>query len=230
MAASRKHGLGFKANFISGLLTLIPLGITWLLLDFVFRRLSNLGQPMVRALQVEVRDDSPTIAKILAHPWFVDGLAALLVVVAIFLLGWLTNLVLGRRLVAAVEAMLARVPLVKSIYGSVKTLIGVLQTKPDSVERVVLIDFPHPAMKAIGLVTRTLIDQDTGRELAAVYVPTTPNPTNGYLELVPVESLISTDWTIDEAMNFIISGGAVSPDTVPFSRGAGAVGPARGAD
>jgi uncharacterized membrane protein len=221
MADSKTHGLGFKANFISGLLTLIPIGITWLLLDFIFKRLSTLGQPMVRALQTEVREDAPTVAKVLAHPWFLDALAAILVILVIFALGWLTNRVLGRRILGALEAMLIRVPLVKSIYGSVKTLIGVLQTKPDSVERVVLIDFPHPAMKAIGLVTRTLIDEDTGRELAAVYVPTTPNPTNGYLEVVPIEDLISTDWSIDEAMNFIISGGAVSPESVPFSRAPG---------
>jgi uncharacterized membrane protein len=73
-------------------------------------------------------------------------------------------------------------------------------------------------MKCVGFVTRIVREQGTGRELAAVYVPTTPNPTSGYLEIVPVESLTPTDWTVDEAMTFIISGGAVSPDTMPFSR------------
>ena len=72
-------------------------------------------------------------------------------------------------------------------------------------------------MKTVGFVTRTLQDQNTGEELAAVYVPTTPNPTSGYLEIVPVDQLIATDWTVDEAMNFIISGGAVAPENIPFS-------------
>ena len=67
------------------------------------------------------------------------------------------------------------------------------------------------------LVTRTLTDARTGQQLAAVYVPTTPNPTSGYLEVVPLDELVSTDWTIDEAMNFIISGGAIAPDAIPFS-------------
>jgi uncharacterized membrane protein len=71
----------------------------------------------------------------------------------------------------------------------------------------------------VGLVTRTLVDDATGRELAAVYVPTTPNPTSGYLEIVPLERVTSTDWSIDEAMNFIISGGAVAPGTIPYYQG-----------
>ena len=83
---------------------------------------------------------------------------------------------------------------------------------------MVLIDFPHRDMKAIGLVTRVLKEEGTGRELAAVYVPTTPNPTSGYLEVVPVELLTPTDWTVDQAMGFIISGGAVAPETMPFTR------------
>ena len=72
-------------------------------------------------------------------------------------------------------------------------------------------------MKSIGFVTRVMREQGTGRELAAVYVPTTPNPTSGYLEIVPVEKMTPTDWTVDQAMSFIISGGAVAPDFIPFS-------------
>ena len=73
-------------------------------------------------------------------------------------------------------------------------------------------------MKSIGFVTRILSDEISGEELAAVYVPTTPNPTSGYLEIVPVSQLTPTDWTADQAMAFIISGGAVAPDRIPFSR------------
>ena len=75
-------------------------------------------------------------------------------------------------------------------------------------QRVVLIDFPSPEMKAGGFVTKTLKDADTGAVLAAGNVPTPPNPTSGYLEIVPIGSLISTTWTFDEAMSFIVSGPA----------------------
>ena len=110
-----------------------------------------------------------------------------------------------------------RIPLANVIYSSARKLLDILQTKPDGTQRVVLIDFPHDQMKSIGLVTRVMREAGTGRELAAVYVPTTPNPTSGYLEVVPVELLTPTDWTVDQAMSFIISGGASAPDTIPFS-------------
>ena len=119
------------------------------------------------------------------------------------------------------EGVFHRIPFVKTIYGSVKKLISVLGDKPKGdVQRVVLINFPTPEMKTVGLVTRTFRDKDTGRELAAVYVPTTPNPTSGYLEIVPVANLISTNWTLDEAMTFIVSGGAISPDEINFDHSA----------
>jgi len=73
-------------------------------------------------------------------------------------------------------------------------------------------------MKTVGLVTRVLTDSSSGRELAAVYVPTTPNPTSGYLEIVPLDQVTSTDWTLDEAMAFIMSGGAVAPDTMHYDQ------------
>jgi len=73
-------------------------------------------------------------------------------------------------------------------------------------------------MKTVGFVTQTMIDEDTGQKLAAVYVPTTPNPTSGYLEIVPVEHLVSTDWSMDEAMTFIISGGAVAPERLNYTQ------------
>ena len=117
------------------------------------------------------------------------------------------------------ESLIARIPLAKSVYGSARQLLDMLQTKPDGAQRVVLIDFPHAGIKSVGFVTRIFNDAASGREIAAVYVPTTPNPTGGYLELVPVEQLTPTDWSVDQAMTFILSGGAVSPEkSLPFDK------------
>ena len=208
--------LQFKKYFISGLVTIIPLGITWWVLSFIYRQLVQAGLPLVRLLSRNISDEAPSLASLLLKPWFDNLLAATIVVIAIYLLGWATNRVLGDQVLNAMDRFIDRLPLAKSIYGSVKKLIGVLQTKPENVDRVVLIDFPHREMKAVGLVTRTLVDKQTGKQLAAVYVPTTPNPTNGYLELVPIENLVATDWSIEEAMNFIISGGAIAPEDIPY--------------
>ena len=112
---------------------------------------------------------------------------------------------------ALFDGVMHRIPVVKKIYGSTQQLLATLRQEPGTAQRVVLIEFPSPGMQAVGFVTRTLPDPRTGKELAAVYVPTTPNPTSGYLELVPVDNIVSTDWSMDEAMTFIISGGAVAP-------------------
>ncbi len=214
MERKKGTGLHVKRYLISGFVAIIPLGITWLLFDFIFRQLADFGLPAVRIIAKDIRDDAPGIAKLLLELWFQEFLAVVIVLLGLYLLGWVTNRVIGRKVFSAMERLVNRLPLVKSIYGSVKKLISVLQTKPDNVQRVVLIEFPHSDMKCIGL---TLIDETTGAELAAVYVPTTPNPTSGYLEIVPVDRIVSTDWTIDEAMNFLISGGAIAPDRIPFS-------------
>ena len=159
----------------------------------------------------------PLFGFLLDVQWLRFGLAVIVTLVSLYLLGWAANRVVGKRLLALMDGLLERIPLVQSIYGGTTKLLAALQTKPSGANRVVLIDFPHRRMKAIGFVTRTLREAGSGRELAAVYVPTTPNPTSGYLEIVPVEELVPTDWTVDQAMAFIISGGAVSPEHIPFS-------------
>ncbi len=192
--------------------------MTWLIFEYVFKQLSKLGTPWVRVFSRSIRDEYPTLAQWLLEPWFRNTLAVLLMLLGLYLVGWLTSRVIGRRLLNAFDATVQRLPMVQNVYGLVKKLISALQKKPDKVQQVVLIEFPSPEMKTVGFVTRTMLDKQTGKELAAVYVPTTPNPTSGYLEIVPIEKLVSTDWSIDEAMSFIISGGAVAPEVVPYTQ------------
>lgn len=202
---------------LAGVLTLIPLLITWFVFTFVLGQLSALGTPAVRVIARAVEPYSPAFADLLLHPWFAAALAITLTLTTLYLLGWAATHVIGRRLIAVFDAVMHRIPLVQTIYGGTKKLLAVLQQKPDQVHRVVLIDFPSPEMKTVGLVTRVFSEVGTGRQLAAVYVPTTPNPTSGYLEIVPVDKLVPTSWTMDQAMAFIISGGAVAPDEIPYS-------------
>ncbi len=219
MTATRPSFAGRAQRYLlAGVLTLIPLWVTWIVFEFILRQLSRLGMPWVRALARALEANYPDLARWMVAPWFQTVLAVLVTLVALYLLGWATSRVVGRRMLGLVERLLHTIPMVQTIYGGVKKLIGALQQKPDGVQRVVLIDFPSPELKTVGFVTRVLRDRTTGQELAAVYVPTTPNPTSGYLEIVPVERLVSTDWTFDEAMTFIISGGAVAPEHIDYER------------
>jgi uncharacterized membrane protein len=217
MATTPTTGQRLQRLFLSGLLTLLPIWLTWVVVKFVFGLLSGLSQPLVGPLLAELASTNPGALGWLVDPWVRTALALLATVGVILLAGWMARRVVGQRLLRWFEVLVARIPLASTIYGSARKLLDILQTQPDGTQRVVLIDFPHNQMKSVGFVTRVIRERGTGRELAAVYVPTTPNPTSGYLEIVPVELITPTDWTVDEAMAFIISGGAVSPDSIPFS-------------
>lgn len=221
MARKKATLFNVRRYLVSGIITVIPLWITWFVFDLVVRQLSRFGSPWARALSRNIQEDSPALAQWILEPWFQNVLGVFITLLGLYVLGWAVNRVLGRRVLHAFESLLTRLPFVQTVYGAIRKLVTALQQKPTDVERVVLIEFPSRDMKAVGLVTRTLVDSKTGRKLAAVYVPTTPNPTSGYLEIVPVERLVSTDWTIDEAMNFIVSGGAVSPEGIHFFSQAG---------
>lgn len=205
--------------FLTGILTAIPILVTVAVFQFFLGQLSNFGRPTVRMIAKSVGEYSPELGRwLLEVPWLQSTLAVLLTVAAIYLLGWAVSRIVGRRVLALLEAVLARIPLVTKVYGSTKQLIQAFQRKPEGgLQRVVLIEFPHQEMKAVGFVTQTFVDATEGIELAAVYVPTTPNPTSGYLEIVPSDRLVSLDWTMDEAMTFIISGGTVSPGRISFN-------------
>ena len=202
--------------FLTGLLTLLPIWLTWVVVKFVFVLLSDISRPLIGPGLQRIADGYPTLGW-LTQPWVQNALALLATLAVILLSGVMARRVFGQRMLRWFEALVKRIPFANIIYGSARQLLDILQTKPDGTQRVVLVDFPHTEMKSIGFVTRVLKEQGTGRELAAVYVPTTPNPTSGYLEIVPVEKITPTDWTVDQAMSFIISGGAVSPESIPFS-------------
>ena len=209
-----------RTNLLTGMVTLIPILVTVFIFKFFLDLLSDIGRPKVIILANAVRPISPEFARWLIEvPWLSSGLAIALTLVMFYVLGWAMSRLVGRQMLRVVEDLLRRIPLVTTIYGSTKKLIEAFQTDSGKAQRVVLIEFPHARMKAVGLVTRTFVDEETGEELAAVYVPTAPNPTGGYLEIVPVAELVPLDWSVDEAMTFVISGGTTAPENIRFGRG-----------
>ncbi len=206
---------------IAGVLTVAPLWVTWLVFDFVLTRLAKVGQPWVSALSRAMRRSAPGVADFLLLPGFQAALGVLLTLVVLYLIGWVASRVIGQRVIHAVEQRVLDIPLVAAIYGGTKRFLAAIKQQPTGVRRVVLINFPSEQMKAVGFVTRVIKDAESGEDLAAVYVPTSPNPTSGYIEIVPVANLVSTDWSMDEAMSFVMTGGATSPDEVRFRAPAG---------
>jgi len=212
--------------FLAGILTIIPLGVTIFILYYLVKFLASLGKWPVLLIQdllrsnANLNEEHMRLMEKIDQPWVWDILGVVLVIVLIYVIGVMTSNFIGRQLLRLMEWFLNGIPFVKTIYGAVKKLVDLVSQDPagGEVQRVVLIEFPSPEMKTVGLVTRTFRDAASGRLLAAVYVPTTPNPTSGYLEIVPVDRIVSTDWTFDQAMSFIVSGGATAPETMYYDR------------
>jgi uncharacterized membrane protein len=205
-------------TILIGFFTVAPLWVTWLVFDFLLGILAGMGIPLLRASARIVMPFSDTLASWLLDSDFQKLVAVLLTLGALYGIGMLASLVLGKKLLNAFEAFVGHLPLVQTIYGGTKRFLQSLRKPPVSGQRVVLISFPTPEMKAVGFVTKVMRDTDTGRELAAVYVPTSPNPTSGYIEIVPLDEVVQTDWTMEEAMSFVMTGGANAPEHVHFTR------------
>ncbi len=216
-----------QRNILAGIFIVIPIWLTIWVITFLIELLIRFGLPVASQLAVWIAPAYPGLAAMFQAGWFIDAFALVVVLLGLLLLGMVGRAVIGRRLLEAFDNLMARIPLVQSIYGAARKLIQTVQTKPDGGQRVVLIEFPSPGMKAVGLVTRSFTDPGTGVEIAAVYVPTTPNPSSGYVELVPATSLVPLDWTVNEALTFIISGGAVAPEAFRFSVSNAPIAPAR---
>ena len=208
-----------RRNIVAGILTFIPIWITFWVISFLVGILVALGSPIVSAVVSRLRLQSPALEQFFP-PLFQATISIAIVLAFLYVLGEVATAVAGRRLLAAFDYLMARIPIVQSIYGAARQLVASFQNKPGSSQRVVLIEFPSPDMKTVGLVTRIFTDADTGDEIAAVYVPTTPNPTSGYMELIPTSRLTMLDWTINEAMTFVMSGGAAAPPKLNYSRSA----------
>ncbi len=203
-------------HLLVGALTAAPLLVTWFVFDLLLGWLSRLGAPGLAALAATLRPAYPELARWLLEGWLTSFVAALLALTLIAALGWFASRVIGRRILDALESMVQHIPLVAAIYGGTKRFLTVVKDRPAETQRVVLIPFPNRQMKTLGFVTKVLEDELTGEKIAAVYVPTAPNPTSGYIELVPLADVTPTDWTMDEAMGFVVSGGTTAPGRFRF--------------
>ncbi len=184
--------------FFAGLLVWIPIGCTLLVIRFVISLLD-----VTQLLPESVRPGIPA---------FIGAIVGLALVIGT---GALAANYLGRQALSWAESLLQHIPLVRSLYGSTKKLAeNLFSESSSSFRRVVLIQWPHPGMWSIGFQAGEPIGEileKTGRDVIPVFVPTTPNPTAGFIMCVPREDVIFLDMSIEEGMRYIISLGVVAP-------------------
>jgi uncharacterized membrane protein len=136
----------------------------------------------------------------------------------IFLLGLVGTNILGRRILANFESLLLRLPLVRTVYSGAKQVVETFQGPGRSFQRVVLIEYPRKGVWALGLVATERHDSlrlFPSEIVVTVFIPTTPNPTSGYLVIVSPEDVKEIDFTVEEAFKFIVSGGIIGRDLAP---------------
>ncbi len=208
---------GFQKYVLAGLVTAIPLFITWVVFSLVLNLLAKVGGPFVGWITDLFNTQENGFATWLLQPWMQWVLAVALTILVLFLLGFAASRVVGRRLIGVGHKVLARVPFIEKVYGGAKHFMDAMQSTPDRPRASVLIEFPHPGIKALGFITRLMKDKDTGDDLAVVFVPTTPVPTSGYLQIVPLKKVVRTNLTFDEALSFIMTGGTKGPDVIAFA-------------
>lgn len=206
-----------QRNILAGVITVGPLFVTWMIFSFLLGSLAKAGMPLAHAFTTVFPENW------LAQPWMQSVLAILLTLVVLYVLGWLTSVVIGRQAFNLFESTLERLPVVAKVYTSVRQLLDSMMAKKDSNQRVVLVDFPIAGQKSIGFLTRTLVDSNTGEELAAVLLPNAINPTSAFLQILPMQRVTMTDLNMEQAMSMLLTGGAVAPESLQFSQRQGAV-------
>jgi uncharacterized membrane protein len=202
-----------QRNILAGVITIGPLFVTWLVFSFLLNKLAAAGQPLVYWFEAAF----PAVW-LRHHPWMQPALAVLMTLLVLYALGWLTSMFIGRQVFALFESILERLPIVAKVYTSVRQLLDSMMAKKDTNQRVVLVDFPIPGQKAIGFLTRTMLDSNTGQEMAAVLLPNAINPTSAFLQLLPLSRVTMTDLNMEQAMSMLLTGGAVAPEKIVFSQ------------
>ena len=197
-----------KKYFITGLLVLVPLFITvWVI--------SGLVGMMDQSLLLLPETWRPKAQLGLEIP----GMGAILTLLIIFVTGVIATNFFGKRLILVWEALLARVPVVKSIYASVKQVSDTLfSDSGNAFRQAVLVQFPRPGVWTIAFVTGKPggdVANHLSGDYLSVYVPTTPNPTGGYFLMLPRADVVELDMSVDEALTYVISMGSVSPTAHP---------------
>jgi len=206
----------FRRNFVTGLVTVVPLVITWAVFVFVLGHLAKLGDPLVQWLARYAGPDAQGVSLLLLEPQVQWPLAILITVGILYALGLMMSYVIGRRIFAGVEQLLSKLPMVAKVYHPAKQLVKVMQDSPVEGKQIVLVEFP-PGMKVMAVLTQVITDPETNKLHAVVYIPTAPQPITGLLETIPMDRVTPTDLTFAEAMSFVVSIGALGPDTLAFS-------------
>ena len=194
-----------RGYFLTGIIVTAPIGLTFyvslLFIGFIDSKVRNI-------IPVKYHYDN-------ILPFEVPGIGLLIVFIMLTFIGFLTAGIIGRYIIKLGERIIARLPIIRSVYGALKQIFeSVLKTSSKSFREVVLIEYPRKGIWAIGFITGDTqgeVQETSKDELVNVFLPTTPNPTSGFLLFVPRKDLRVLNMNVEEGIKMVISGGIVTP-------------------
>lgn len=237
-----------RTRVMTGLIVVLPIYVTILLIKFVFGVMRDASQWGVFALleapwfqkhvwklehlEGEKFDLVGILKRYPGLDWGIAVFSVLLTIFLLYIIGLFAANLVGRRVIALFDGIVERVPLVKTVYRSLKQILGTFSgEQTSSFQRVALVPFPQERMRCVAFVTNIFKDSVTGEELCSVFISTTPNPTTGYLQIVKRCDITELNWTVEEGVRAVISAGILKPDYVTLVSNKdlppGAAGPGR---
>ena len=186
----------FRNNFIGGIVVLIPIGVTFYITALIISISSKI-------LPKEINPNHYL-------PYNIPGLEIVISIILITLIGWLSLSIIGKKLLDIFELILKKIPILRTIYSALGQMTDSLKKNENNKKNVVLVEYPRKGSWAVGFATRDNtgeIKDKIKRDLVNVFVPTTPNPTSGFLLMFPKEDIIYLDMNFEEASKFIVSAG-----------------------
>ncbi len=204
----KKLKIKLRNYFITGLLISLPIAFTIFILNFLFRLLDDALSPTFTKLLI-------TLGAPIQAGYRIPGLGVFMTLVAIFLIGVITTNVMGAKLLQLGEKILERIPIVRNVYTGAKQVVTTIATTDTGAfNEVVVVEFPRKGIWSMGFITsqtRGEVQEITTEEVVNVFVPTTPNPTSGFLIFVPKKDTTSLSMTVEEGIKMVISCGIVTP-------------------
>ena len=195
--------------FITGILITVPVAFTLFIFNFLLNLLDDLIVPWFIKLLIKIGTPLP-------EDFHLPGLGLILIIVIVFVVGVLTKNIFGAKLVQWGEVIVNRIPIVRSIYTGAKQVVTTIaHADTKAFRKVVLVEFPRKGVYSVGFITGTTegeVQVLTEEKLLNVFVPTTPNPTSGFLVFLPKEDVIELTMSVEEGIKFIISVGIVTPE------------------
>lgn len=202
----------FRRNFIAGVATILPVWLTLLIVWFVFKWISGFAVPLLSPIfnftigrEHLGKEQSIMVVRFVSF---------FLTIFVIWFTGLVATHIVGRRILLRMESLFIKLPVLKGIYLSVRKFVQFFYAQKQAFSKVVLIEFPRKGVYSMGFVTAQISDEiksKIGDDFVNVFVPTVPNPTTGYLVMVPQKELIPLEMKVDEAFQLLVSGGILVP-------------------